>query len=660
MEGVGAGSGIWKTADGGRTWTRLTDPRVRNGLPTERMGRIGLAVSEKDPRTLYAMIQVDRGISDVRAAPYGGIFRSDDAGATWTHVNDLAANPHYYYDDVWIDPTNREHVWVTASPLLESKDGGRTFEQDSLARVHVDNHALWIDPADPSHLVLGNDGGLYASWDKGRAWEHYPVPIGQFYTVTVDSSMAPYRVCGGLQDNGVWCGPSASRDTLGITDADWYAVNGGDGQWVQIPPHDPYTIYSEYQYGAMSRFDLRTGKRDEIQPLSLDAGAQSGYDFRWGWTTPLVLSQHDTSTLWVGSNYLIRMRNHGEDWQVVGPDMTRASRRNPEPDTGATSYHALFYIAESPRSAQVMWTGSDDGLVWLTRDGTRTWTDVTGRFPRGAPTHCFVSAISPSHFADGAAYLAYDCHHRGDYAPHLYRTADFGQTWTAIGRGLPAEGGSLTVLEDSRNPRLVFAGTAVGAFVSTDGGDTFRRFGKNLPPVPVTMFAMSERQRDLVVATHGCGVWTANVTSLEELTDAALAEPAHLFSVPPVTTYRYVDTYPSFGSHPFVAPNPDRGAVITYWLKDAQSAAVDLLITDARGDTIRKLSGPGYAGIQRVTWDLTRQRPRARGLGDPTSPAELRRVDPGTYTVTLDVGGRKQRQAIVVSDWPQTPYVRPR
>ncbi|MDB4948350.1 MAG: hypothetical protein JWM27_999 [Gemmatimonadetes bacterium] len=656
MEGAGAGSGIWKTADGGRTWTRLNDPRLRNGLPTGDLGRIGLAVSEKDPRTVYAVIAVDRGVTDVRKAPFGGVFRSDDAGATWRHVNDLAANPHYYYDEIRVDPTNAEHVWVAASPLLESKDGGRSFEPDSLARVHVDNHALWIDPADPAHMLLGNDGGLYTSYDAGKAWEHHAIPVGQFYTVAVDSSVTPYRVCGGLQDNGVWCGPSATRDTLGITDADWYPVNGGDGMWVQVPAHDPYTFVSESQFGSISRYDARTGERDDLQPLSLDAGRRSGFEYRWGWTAPLVLSQHDTTVLYAGSNHLMRMKLRGEDWEVLGPDMTRAGRESPEPDTGSTSYHALFAIGESPRTGQVLWTGSDDGLVWLSRDAGRTWTNVTGRFPRGAPTRCFVSAIAPSHFADGTAYLVYDCHHRDDYAPHVYRTADFGQSWTDVGRGLPAEGGSLTVFESPRNPRLVWVGTATGAWVTTDGARTWQRFGKNLPPVPVMMFGMSNAQHDLVLATHGRGMWVTNVAALEEPADSVLADRARLFAVAPAFQYRYVDTYPSFGAKPNVFPNPPRGAVIQYWLKEAQPAAVDLVITDAHGQQVRKLTGAGYAGLQRVTWDLNRDRPRPRELGGPLG-GDLRRVEPGEYTVTLEVGGRKMQQKVTVRAWPATPYV---
>src|SRR5437667_456781 len=356
---------------GGATASTSPPTAGRNG-PTwasRTRGRIGLAVSAKEPRVLYAVIQVDRGVTDPQQGRYGGVFRSADAGATWTQVNDLQAIPHYYYDDVWVDPANPDHIWTVSPSLLESKDGGKSFAPDSLHLVHGDYHALWIDPADPGHLIIGNDGGVYASRDGGKAWEHMAIPIGQFYTVIVDSSLTPYQVCGGLQDNGVWCGPSRTRDTLGITDEDWYPVNGGDGMWVQIPANDPFTVYSGWQYGHLSRLDLRTWKRDDITPLALDAGQGSGYPLTWGWTTPILVSQHDPTVLYVGANHLIRMTHRGDDWDVLGPDMTRASREHPAPEVGHTSYHAVFAIAESPRAAGVVWAGSDDGLVWSTRDG---------------------------------------------------------------------------------------------------------------------------------------------------------------------------------------------------------------------------------------------------------------------------------------------------
>jgi photosystem II stability/assembly factor-like uncharacterized protein len=661
MQGTGMGSGIYKTVNGGRTWTRLTDPALANGLPTGDIGRTSISISAKHPSTVYAMIAVDRGVTNTSAAPFGGVFRSDDAGAHWTHVNDLAANPHYYYDELVTDPTNDNHVYMLASPLMVSKDGGRSFEADSLYNVHVDNHALWIDPADSAHMILGNDGGVYTTFDGGKAWEHAEIPIGQFYTVAIDSASKPYRICGGLQDNGVWCGPSSTRDTLGVTDADWYSVNGGDGMWAQISRTNPNIIYSESQFGSMSRLDMRTWKRDRIQPIALDAGGDSGYGYTWGWTTPLALSQHDTATLYVGGNHLFRIHDHGDkgvDWEVVGPDMTRATREHPEGEGPNTSYHALFSIAESPRTRDVIWTGSDDGLVWLTRDYGKTWTNLTANFPAHAPTHCFVSTIAASHFAEGTAYMTYDCHSRDDYAPHVYKTTNFGKSWSSISAGLPADAGALTVSEDPYNAQLLWVGTEIGVYVSIDGGSKWRRFGHGLPPVAVEKLAMSYDQRDLVLGTHGRGIWVVNVGPLEEMTDTLLRERAHLFRVSPALQFRYTDTYPSFGSRPFVAKNPPRGATISYYLRDALTGPVDLYILTAKGDTVRKLSGPGYAGLNQATWDLTSSKPRPRGLGDPTSPADLKRVEPGDYVVTMKVAGKTFRQAVRVDERPDD-LVRP-
>jgi photosystem II stability/assembly factor-like uncharacterized protein len=501
-------------------------------------------------------------------------------------------------------------------------------------------------------LIIGNDGGVYVSQDGGKAWEHMTIPIGQFYTVIVDSSLTPYQVCGGLQDNGVWCGPSRTRDTLGITDGDWYPVNGGDGMWVQIPANDPYTVYSGWQYGHLSRLDLRTWQREDITPLALDAGLDSGYPYNWGWTTPILVSQHDPTVLYVGANQLIRMTHRGDDWDVLGPDMTRASREHPAPEVGHTSYHAVFAIAESPRAKDVVWTGSDDGLVWVTRDGGKTWVEVSTTFPKGAPTSCWVAAIAASYHVDSRAYLVYDCHHRDDYAPHVYRTEDLGKTWVEIGQGLPRDHGSLTVFEDPVNQRVLWVGTASGVYVTLDGGKGWRRFGKNLPNVPVECLAMSFAQRDLVVATHGRGLWITNVAALEDMTDTLLAEAVHLFSVAPAYQYRPRDTYPDWGSRPFVAANPPRGAVIAYYLKETEPDGVKLVITTAAGDTIRHLTGPGYPGLQRVTWDLTRDKPRPRELGGPTSRDELRRALAGEYVVRLTLGKRRLEQRIVVQDWP--------
>jgi len=650
MEGVGAGSGLYKTTDGGRTWTRLTDPAKPNGLPTGRIGRIGVAIAPQNSKLVFAMIQVDRGVTDPAQGRFGGVFRSSDAGATWTQVNDLQAIPHYYYNEIWVDAADSQHVYVNAAPLLESKDGGRTFAPESLSRVHGDHHALWFDPHDAGHRILGNDGGAYVTFDAGRAWWHMPIPIGQFYTVIVDSSLTPYQICGGLQDNGVWCGPSATRDAIGVTDADWYPVNGGDGMWVQIPPNDPWTIYSGSQFGVVSALDLRTWKRDDIQPAALDAGTESGYDYTWDWTAPILISAFDSTTVYLGANRLFRLRQHGRDYDTLGPDMTRTPRQNPTPEAGHTSYHAIFSIAESPKTPAVLWTGTDDGFIWVSQDTGRTWTNVTNNFPRGAATTCWVSTIAASYHAAGTAWVTYDCHYRDDYRPHVWRTTDYGRTWTELVNGLPADKGSATVYESPRNPRVLWVGTADGVYVTVDGGQRWRRFGKNFPHVMVERMAMSFRQRELVVSTHGRGLYVVGIGPVEEFSDSVLTDSLRLFEVAPAYQYRERRTHPGFGSGRYVAPNPPRGAVIAYYLKDMQPDGVKLVITTAAGDTVRTLTGSGFPGLQRVTWDLNRDKPRPRGLGDPTSTEELRLAAPGEYVVRVTLGKRKLQQRFVVTE----------
>ena len=661
VQGVGAGSGIWKTTDGGRSWRRLTDAALRNGLPADRIGRIGLAVSEQSPRTVYAMVQVDRGVTNASVGPQGGIFKSTDAGATWKQMHDYQAVPHYYYDDVFVDPKDAEHLWTSGTFLMESKDGGRTFEPDSLFNVHVDHHALWINPDDPKHLVLGNDGGIYESRDGGLAWQHHALPVSQAYTVTIDSSVAPYAVCAGFQDNGSWCVPSQTRDTLGLGDDDWLQVGGGDGMWVQVPWNDPNTIYSEFQYGTISRLDLRTAKRDPIAPVTLDAGAEGSVPLTWGWTTPLLQSQHDSTVLYAGANRLVKLTKRGDDWELLGPDMTRATRERPAPDTGSTSYRAIFSIAEGPRDRNLLWTGSDDGLIWVTRDGGKSWAETSRNLPAGVPQQCFVGTLVASRHGAGTAYAALDCHHRDDYRPWLVRTTDYGATWQTLGvEGLPVDGGSHTIAEHPTNPRVLFAGTERGAWVSVDAGATWRRFPRSLPPVAVMRFAVHPGTRDLVIATHGRGLWTVNVSALDSIGDATLAERARLLPVPAVYQWRWVDSRPSTGSRPTYFANPTRGATIAYWLRDAQPGPVQLTVLTAQGDTVRKIQAPGYAGLQRAVWDFTRDKPRARAKGDPSTPAELRIVEPGEYVVTMKVGDVTMRQPITVRAWPESRRVRMR
>jgi len=383
---------------------------------------------------------------------------------------------------------------------------------------------------------------------------------------------------------------------------------------------------------------------------ALDAGTESGYEYDWDWTAPILISAFDSTTVYLGANRLFRLRQHGKDYDTLGPDMTRTPRQNPTPEVGHTSYHAIFSIAESPKTPAVLWTGTDDGFIWVTQDTGHTWTNVTANFPRGAATTCWVSTIAASYHAAGTAWVTYDCHYRDDYRPHVWRTTDYGRTWTELVNGLPADKGSATVYESPRNPRVLWVGTADGVYVTVDGGQRWRRFGKNFPHVMVERMAMSFRQRELVVSTHGRGLYVVGVGPVEEYSDSVLTDSLRLFEVAPAYQYRERRTHPGFGSARYVAPNPPRGAVIAYYLKDMQPDGVKLVITTPAGDTVRTLTGSGFPGLQRVTWDLNRDKPRPRGLGDPTSSEELRLAVPGEYVVRVTLGKRKLQQRFVVTE----------
>ena len=672
FNGGGPGSGLWKTTDGAKTWTKLTG----NGLPSNPIiGRIGLDIARSRPSTIYASIEVGAsggtgaGVNDdgTLAQPgqggggrggrgqvppppdpaKSGIWRSDDSGKTWRFLSNQG-DRWMYYSQIRVDPNNPEIAYQGGAPFFKSIDGGKTWRQVG-GIPHSDHHAIWINPKDSNHILLGNDGGLDVSYDQAETWEYInTMALGQFYAISADMRK-PYYVCGGLQDNGSWCGPSGVRSATGILNSDWFRVGGGDGFYTANDPTDWRVLYSESQDGATNRVEL-PGRTVGIRPRPTAAAGRGGAaaappantetpvapptaataagpnvvpvpppgtTYRFYWSTPFILSPHNPRTIYLGGDRLFRSYDRGDTW-TASPDLTNNVGRNDRPimgvtgtapmaskHDGAASYSNIVTISESSVVPGVLWVGTNDGNVQVSRDGGATWKNVVGNV-KGVPKETHVSRVEASHFDGSTAYVSFDAHRTDDHKPYIFVTRDLGETWTSVSGNLP-EGNVNVIKEDPKNRNLLYAGTEYGFFISLNAGREWKPFMTGLPSVRIDDVMVHPRDNDLILGTHGRSIWIMDdITALQQLSDAVTRTDEQLLDIRPATAWvnDIQRAILAEGAKHFRGQNPPRGTAISYWLKSAPSADVRITISDITGREIRSLEGTRDAGLNRVQWDL--------------------------------------------------------
>ncbi len=660
MNGGGPGSGIWKSTDAGKTWAR-----IETGLVAGPKGRIGLAIYRTNPNVLYATVE-QPGES--------GVYRTDDAGANWRKLSDTNPRP-MYFSQIRIDPQSDARIYVLGVSLHVSDDGGRTFRADGAERIHVDHHAMWINPKDPRHIIIGNDGGVSISHDRSATWAWMPNVLGaQAYHVEFDMQ-TPYHVCAGLQDNNTWCGPSAVRTNSGIHNDNWYVISGGDGFQPLMDPTDARIVYAESQDGRMSRTDRFTNERQTIrpEPAELKPGDTAG-QYRFNWDTAMQLSPFDPATIYIGANLVLKSSDRGRSYQPISPDLTTNTDREAlsimgvvgkdvriAKNDGVGSFGNIVTLEESAARQGVVWVGSDDGVVSVTQDAGKTWTNVTSKIS-GVPKWTYVSDVLPSRASAGTAYVAFDGHRGGDFNTYVFATTDYGATWRSIAGNLPKGEVARGLAEDRRNPDILYLGTETGLWVSMNRGGQWTRLKANLPTMPIYEIKQHPRDNDLILASHARGIWILDdVSPIQEWAKSENAD-AYLFSSEGATIANAAnDQMKGFeGDRLWLGQNPAPGATLAYRLK-SDAKEIKLTIKDAGGATVRELTGADVrdrnkAGLNVVKWDLRVQplRPLPPAPGAPAAGGgggggggfggaggnNGPYVLPGTYRATLTVNGR--------------------
>jgi photosystem II stability/assembly factor-like uncharacterized protein len=673
----GPGSGIYKTTNGGADWTRL-----EGGLPTGNIGRIGIDVFRGNPRVLYALIENlnprPAGLPQPNAVGggIGEVYRSDDGGATWRLTHDRSINvggkAPYSFNWIKVDPKDDQRIWVTSVWVAHSTDGGATWNDLDNARTRFrdmfgDIRVIWVDPDDPERLLVGSDGGVYQTLDAGLTVKHYPnLPLGEVYAVAVDMD-DPYHLHAGLQDHESWRAPiNGFAGTVGVEQ--WVTVGMGDGMYNAVDPTDSSWVYNTQQFGLHFRQNVRTGERTSIAPPHPPQGSGQPRN-RYTWVAPLVLSPHDPKALLTGAQKVFRSRDQGDSWDAISGDLSSAEGAAADipgsPCTitrvgdGNVWYCAITTLAESAHTRGVIWAATDDGRIHVTRNDGGAWTNVTAAIrAAGAPAGYWFTRVTPSRHAAGTAYATITGFHRDDFRPFVYRTDDFGATWRPLTATLPASASANVIVEDHTNASLLFLGTDRGLFASIDGGTSWQAFQANMPVVPVRDLVIHPRENDLVVGTHGRGLWVTDITSLQQLTPDVLSAAVHLFTPEPkgLRVETGWGNYQLYGDDVLATRNETNGMVIAFWQRDASTGPVTVAVADAGGQTVFTQDVPAGTGLRRVTWPLRVAsggggRGGGRGGRGGGAPAPA-----GEYTVTLRSGSVTQSRPATVKQ----PVVLPR
>jgi len=680
-ESGGGETAVYKSFDGGATWARLSGPDANRGLPKGLMDRIGISVARSNPNIVYV-------VSETKDE--GELWRTDDAGATWRMVNrdpNINFRP-FYYSDIRVDPQHPNTVYALAGGLSKSEDGGRTFARIGGA-THGDHQAMWIDPVNPNRVLSGDDGGFQISYDGGKTFDIINnIPFTQFYNVAYDLQV-PYHLCGGLQDNGTWCGPSQTPGAPGTPKSEWQNMGGGDGFFAVPDLKTPELVYNNLQGGVISLTNRRTGASWGVNPYPGGIGSSGQWmapqKYRFNWNAPIVLAPQDPKTVYYGGNVLFKTTNYGHSWEVISPDLTTNDKSKQQSSGGkivtdntAAEFHCtIIAIGPSTVDPNVIWVGTDDGNVQVTRDAGKTWAN-TVKAMTGLTPNAWVNKVEASHFDAATAYVSASHWQDGDYAPYFYKTTDFGKTWTKITGGLPARGWSHVIREDPKVKDLLYAGTEFGLWASWDSGARWVSIRNNMPPVAVRDIAIHPRDNDIIVATHGRGIYILDdAAPLQRIGEAMKAE-AFLFPIRPAVRWAAGGGGGGGGGfrineREWLAPNPAAGAWINVFLRSAPQGAVTIAIADKAGKVIRTLRQRGEAGVNRIVWNLRYDGPAGaagggrgggRGAGgeagaQPPSedaPAGGRgggnqgpAVLPGDYTVTVTAGAQALTGTVTVT-----------